>query len=217
MKRIITSALAIVLLIGTANAQSENKQKHAGRKEHRQMVLKGIDLSVEQKSRVKTINENYRLQIEQLKGQNLTAEQLKTKRQALREQHASDLRGVLTVDQKAKLQSLRKEQKKGATSKGKIDRKGSLKEAPLARERSKDQRKELNLSDDQKAKMKTLNASYKAKLETLRSDRAQSKEAQKSKFQALKKERQESIKAILTAEQQAKMLEYRKRSMAVTK
>ncbi len=215
MKRILTSALAIMLSIGAANAQSENKQKHEGKREHRQMSLKGVDLTAEQKTQIEKINTNFRTQMADLKSQNLPADQLKTKRRALQEQHSSDLRTLLTPEQKARLQSSREELRKSRVSKSKSEKPDIKNDKALSHRKKQQIGKDLNLSAEQAAKMKTLNQSYKAQFEALRQDRTQSEEAQKTKFQNLKNERQIAIKAILNPEQQAKMAEYRKRSKNV--
>ena len=217
MKRILTSALAIMMFIGAANAQSENKQKHEGKKDHRQMGLKGVDLTAEQKTRIETINKNYRAQMTDLKGQNLPTEQLKTKREALQQQHSSDLRALLTPEQKVKLQSSRTEQKKGRVSTSKNEKPNIKNDKDLAHRKRQQVSKDLNLTAEQEAKMKAVNQSYKAQFEALRQDRTQSKDARKAKFQNLKVERQTAIKAILNPEQQAKMAEHRKRSRNVKK
>ena len=211
MKRILTSALAIMLFIGAANAQSENKQQRSGKGDHRQMAMNGLDLTLEQKAQIEGINKNYRIQMQDLKGQNLPAEQLKTKRQAIQQQHASDLRALLTPEQKAKLQSSRKAKESGTFPKAKGGKRDAKKDGGLTHQKQQ-VKKDLNLSAEQEAKMKVVNQSYKAKFESLKQDRSEKKEGQKEQRQALKTERQAAIKAILTPEQQAKMTEHRKRS-----
>ena len=60
MKRIITSALVILMTIGAAQAQSGSKEKHKTHKEHRKGGFDGLNLSADQQARMKALREDYK-------------------------------------------------------------------------------------------------------------------------------------------------------------
>lgn len=69
--------------------------------------------------------------------------------------------------------------------------------------------KELGLSADQAAQFKAINESYRPKMEALREDQTLSREQRREKVQALNKEREAKVDALLTPEQLAKAKELR--------
>ena len=76
---------------------------------------------------------------------------------------------------------------------------------------------ELKLTADQAAKYDALNKEYNEKMDALTSDASLTKEAQKEKKMALKKEKEAKLMEFLTAEQQAKykeIIEKKKKEMA---
>ena len=76
---------------------------------------------------------------------------------------------------------------------------------------------ELKLSNDQIVKFDALNKEYNEKIELIALDANLSKEAQKEKKMALKKEKEVKLNEILTAEQQIKykeMVEKKKKEMS---
>ena len=66
---------------------------------------------------------------------------------------------------------------------------------------------ELKMSDEQFTKYQALNAEYKDKMEAVEKDATLSKEDQKEKHMALKKERHGKFLALLSEEQQTKYKE----------
>ncbi len=209
MKRILTSALAIVLFVGAANAQQGNKQDRKEKRNGFEMALKGADLSADQQNKVKTINENYRKQMADLRTQNLSADQTKVKRQALQQQHVADIQAVLTAEQKAKM--LDQKNKNGADYKwdNKDERAKKGMKKGSGNNRNQDM-KDLNLSADQQARIKTIREGYKAKILAVRNDGTLSEEARKEKVKSLMQAQQMEVKAILTPDQQSKIKEDRK-------
>ena len=76
---------------------------------------------------------------------------------------------------------------------------------------------ELKLSNDQIVKFDALNKEYNEKIELIALDANLSKEAQKEKKMALKKEKEAKLNEFLTAEQQTKykeMVEKKKKEMS---
>ncbi len=213
MKRILTSALAIVLLVGAANAQGKGKNKDHKEKMHgREMPMRKANLSVEQENQVKLINENYRKQVAELKAQNLSAEQMKLKKEALHKKHVADIHAVLTEEQKAKMAS--REQWKNKEGRMKGDSSGRKGEKGFRGghedHKGHEMAAELNLNADQKAKMTSIRSSYKAKMEALRNDNTLTQEQKREKMKELMKLQKEEMSSILTKEQQQKMNASRK-------
>jgi hypothetical protein len=66
---------------------------------------------------------------------------------------------------------------------------------------------ELKLSDEQATKYDAISKEYQAKIDAVLSDAALTPEAQKEKKMALKKEKQSKLMEVLTTEQQAKYIE----------
>jgi len=207
MKRILTSALAIVLFIGAANAQpqTQNRTQNRGGIE---MALNGVDLTSDQQNKLKTINEEYRKQMMGLRDQNLSPDQMKEKREDLRQQHVTSILAVLTTEQKAKVLE---NQAKNRTDNNKNNRADSTKKGmKKGYGDRKDKIDDMNLSADQQAKIKTIREGYKVKLDALRNDASVTGEAKKVKMKALMQAQQAEVKAILTPEQQAKIKDGRK-------
>jgi len=69
--------------------------------------------------------------------------------------------------------------------------------------------KKLNLTDAQKAQIKSIMKEQRPKVRAIRQDNSLTPEQKKAKLQALRKETQEKIAAILTPEQKEKMKELR--------
>jgi Spy/CpxP family protein refolding chaperone len=207
MKRILTSALALILLIGAADAQPGNKGKQKGKSDHREMNTKGLDLSTEQQSTVRTVNENYRKQVAELKTQNLSEAQMKEKKDALHQQHKADIQAVLNAEQRARIANHKMGQGKGAGVAS--DKAGRGKKEGFEKggrgERAGETARELDLSTDQQAKMKTIREGYKTKLDAVRNDAALSSEDKRAKMKELMRAQQAEVKEVLTPEQKSKM------------
>jgi hypothetical protein len=78
-------------------------------------------------------------------------------------------------------------------------------------------KEELKLTADQSEKWDALSKEYTAKFDALATDATLTKEAQKEKKMALKKEKEVKLNEFLTTEQQAKYREIMERKKAETK
>src|SRR5215204_2002436 len=102
MKRVLTSALAILLVTSAVQAQTETKkdpqhQQHHGQKDG---VYKQLDLSSDQQAKLKTLRESFRQQQAALKAQNLSDAERKTQMKTLHQQHKTQMEALLTAAQK---------------------------------------------------------------------------------------------------------------------
>jgi len=71
-------------------------------------AMKALNLTDEQQSKIKAINQKYRKQFSELRSQNLTPDQQKAKFQELQKARRDEINKVLTDEQKAKLKEWRK-------------------------------------------------------------------------------------------------------------
>ena len=203
MKKIITSALVLALTIGAAQAQSTSTEKGKDhRKEQRMDKFEGLNLTADQKAKLKSIREEQKKEMQALKAnKSVTQEQ----RQALHKKYREQMESVLTADQKQQLAKM-KEERKASAKKGDFNgsgRKGDFK-------RRGDFEKELGLTQEQKDKMAKIRTDYRSQFETVRNDNSLTKEQKKTKMHDLMKAQQEQMKTVLTKAQIEKMQSLKK-------
>ena len=210
MKRIITSALVIMLTIGAAQAQT-TPDKHTGPKKQHNKAFDDLNLSADQKARLQSIREAFKKQSQELKSNSsLSAEQKQTRRKELHQQFRSQMESVLTPAQKEQMNKNKAEwkgQKKEARKDGKKD---NRQVRGKGMQRGQDIQKELGLSTDQQQKMQQLRSDFRNKFSSLRSDNSLTQEQKKTKTQELMKQQNDAMKSILTPEQVEKMQSLRK-------
>ena len=208
MKRIITSALVIMLTIGAAQAQTTTDKKQEGHKKEHNKAFDDLNLSADQKARLQSIREDFKKQSEALKNNtSLSAEEKKARRKTMHEQFKTQMESVLTPAQKEQLQKKKaewKEKNKGAKKEWKKEGKNDNARGK-GFDRGRDFQKELGLTDEQKQKMEQLRNDFRNRFSSLRSDNALTQEQKKAKMQELMKQQREQMKSILTPEQIQKM------------
>lgn len=187
MKRIVTGALALLLITSAAQAQQAQ-----GAKEHRKDRTEQLNLTADQKAKLKTIREAHRKQWQELKKQdNITVKEWKTRRQELAQKQHTEMSAILTAEQQQQLATMHGDRSKGMQGKG-FRQHGQ----PMA---------QLNLTDAQQTKMKAANQSFKTKRAALRSNTTLAQAQKKEQMQALAQQHRQEVKAILTPEQQQKL------------
>ena len=113
MKKIIVSALAIIIGFGSVIAQEKNQDKsemHKGlhKKDFSKMGEK-LNLSQEQKDQIKAINEEFRNQMQDLKkNENITVKEQKERREELAKNHRERFQSILTQEQKDQFEKMKK-------------------------------------------------------------------------------------------------------------
>lgn len=199
MKKIVTGALALFLMIGAAEAQS----KDSTRKHHREAIgakkMAKLDLSAEQQARLRAINEARRAELQSLKADagKASAEQ-KAEREAISKKYREQAAAVYTPAQKEQLAKMKAEHKSKAKASGK-------KKGKMGHRKGGAVLQELNLTEDQKAKIAELNRSSKNEFESLKKDQSLSVEQKKEKMKALRAEQAQKMKSLLTEEQAQKL------------
>jgi len=202
MKKILSTALAIVLFVGASQAQTtdNNDRPHKG---HRQeMGMNNLNLTADQKAKLQAIREAQKSEMETLKKNgNVTAEQ----RKALREKYHSQFQSVLTPAQQEQMKKQREDWKdkakdgKGFGKKGKaFGNRGDMGgQAAFLK-------KELNLTADQETKLKSIFEEFRTKAQGLRSNSSLSQEQRKEQMKSLAQQYMSQGKAVLTPEQAKK-------------
>ena len=187
MKRIFSGALALLLITGAAQAQKAQPGKEGPKHQMEQ-----LNLTADQKAKLKTIRESHQKEWKSLQQQdNLTAKEWKARREALAKKQRTEMNSVLTPEQQQQFAKMHEGGRNG--------KKGDF------RQHGNRFKSELNLTESQQAKMKDLNQSFKTKREALRSNTALSESQKKEQMQTLAKQHRQEVKSILTPEQQQKM------------
>jgi hypothetical protein len=201
MKKIIVTAFALAVATLVTQAQEKphgNHDRHGAR--HHKEFFQKLNLSEEQKTKVKSLNEDYRKQLQDLKKKDdITVKDWKSQMKGLRDDHKAKMQGVLTSDQKAQIEKMKQE--------GKEKRKAN------SEERIQKMKTRLSLTDDQVAKMKAGRTEMAEKMKSLREDKSLSDDQKKEQFKELRKKQKDSMKSILT-EDQLKKLQERKHHKA---
>jgi Spy/CpxP family protein refolding chaperone len=206
MKKTFFLLLAAALTVSTAHAQDIPERKHDGLSRSEGMKKRGsgemakLNLTEDQKKQFKDLQEQRRKDMEALKTQNLTPEQSKEKMEALRKDYHDKSQALLTTEQKSQLETLRKDRKEDMTKRGELSRKEGKRPG-----------QDLNLTPEQSEKLAASRKETGDKLKALKNDQSLSEDAKKAERQKIMKAQHESMKSILTPEQQQKMKESRKK------
>ena len=212
MKRIISSALVIMLTIGAAQAQT-TPDKHTGHKKEHNKAFDDLNLSADQKARLQSIREDFKKQSADLKNNSsLSAEQKQARRKGLHQQFRSQMESVLTPAQKEQMKKNKSEWKEKRKEAKKDFKKGDRNKNTQGRglKRGQDVQKELGLTSDQQQRMQQVRSDFRNKFSSLRSDNSLTQEQKKAKMQELMKQQQSAMKSILTPEQIEKKQSQRK-------
>lgn len=196
MKKITAGLVLMMFLAFGASAQQKqdgrNKAKH-----HREHLTKDLNLSEDQKQKLKAINENHRKQITELnKNDNITVKEMRERKANLSREHKASVEGILTAEQKTKLQAQKT--------------KSIEQRQQMQAKRMEKMKKELSLTDEQSSKLKTMNDGYKSKFESLKNNESLDRTAKKEQFKALKQQQKDELKNVLTQDQMKKLDEMKK-------
>jgi len=217
MKKLFVAILALALSAGSF-AQSNHKAHKQGKKggvEQQDKMEEKHDLTDAQKTKMKSINENFRKNMQEL-NQNKTLDNAtrKQRRQALIAERRNQMQAILTPEQRKEWD----EQKgnrggkdwKVKKNKDKDEDEGTSRRGGNRKEKREDMKEDLNLTNDQASRLKSANESLRTKMQTIRKDELLTKEQKREAAQRLQKEHKESLAQILTKEQIGKMQEARK-------
>ena len=199
MKRILTTALAIVLFVGASQAQDKGRHgKHGEGK-----FATELNLTEQQKTQLKSIREAQKKEMEALKqnGQ-VSAEQ----RKAIHEKYKAQYEAVLTPAQREEMNKKKEEWKaKGKDGKAFGRRGGDFGGRGSFGQQAAFFKKELNLSADQETKLKGIFQEFQARSKDVRSNNALTQEQKRTQVQSLARQYMDQGKAVLTADQLKKL------------
>ncbi len=222
MKKIMIATVLLASLT-TVQAQENSKTrapKDAGAMEQRSQdraekqtdtMVQELGLDKGQAAKVKAINERFTSSLMEMRNSGMSEDARKERSQALRQQHNAELKAVLTPEQFEKFKAQGKERRaeRGDQMNDPDPAKMQEHAAMRAEKRTSTMTEELGLSADQSSKVEAINATYAASMAKLK-QAGLDEDARKEQMKQLRETRDADLKAVLTPEQHAKMLELRK-------
>jgi Spy/CpxP family protein refolding chaperone len=195
MKKLFVSALIAVVVAGSASAQ-DGQPRREGFGRHHYGNMQQLNLTDEQKTEMKTINDDFKKQMSELqKNEDITVREWKSKMKNIREDHQKKVQQVLTDEQKAKMEKLRQDRK------GKMHKKGQHNIDSL--------KKDLNLSAEQAAALKQQRTDMMQKLKAIKEDKSLTDEQKKAEMKKFREQQHQSLKSILSEEQINKLQQHK--------
>lgn len=198
MKKIISAALSITLLVGAAQAQTTGKGDRQHRGERKEMTYKKLNLTADQKAKFQSLRDAQKKEMDALRQSgNVTQEQ----RKAVHEKYKTQYDAILTPAQREEWNKQQTTGRKGDKSMGFGNRGGNMgAQAAFFK-------KELNLTNDQETKLTALFQEFRSKAQNIRSNNNLSQEQKRTQVQALAQQYMTQGKAVLTPEQAKKFEE----------
>lgn len=119
MKKLFLGLFAILTISVAAQAQEKHGGKHGSRKHHDREMSQKLNFSEQQKAELKTIHEESRRQMEELKkNDKITVKEYNERKKIITDQRHSKMQALLTPDQKVKMEEMKKEKKDKFKGKG---------------------------------------------------------------------------------------------------
>ncbi len=197
MRNQLTIFLAGLTLSATMLAQTATGTEH-GQKHARgpAQAFQQLNLTADQKSKVQSILQSERTQVQALRGNaSLSDEQKKQQVRELRKTDHEQLLAVLTPEQQAQLKQMHKQ--------------GGRRAAFNAGRRFQ----ALNLTAEQKTQLQPIFQSTREQMQALRNDTSLTPEQKHEKMQQIRQNQMSQMKSILTPEQQQQLQQWRGRRM----
>jgi len=203
MKKIFISIVVIAMTALTTQAQEIPERKREAFKpvEKAKMFdkkeLANLNLTDEQKTKLKGMKRDLRQQMDELRKQdNLSVKDYRDKTETLRKDQQARFQSILTPDQKTEMEKY----KDARNAKGKEF--GKKKQAKM--------KEELKLTDEQLARMTENRKATAEKIKAIRDNDTLKDEQKKEQIKEAMKAQKKNMKSFLTDEQLQKMKETRK-------
>lgn len=200
MKKAFIGLAFAALIATTACAQDQSNGLAERPKGHHRggMNMEQLNLTDQQKTEMKAINEDFKQQMTDLKKSEdkITVTEWKGKMATIRKDHHEKVQKVLTDEQKASMKKMRKEH-------GRKFRQDK-------HNRIETMKKELNLSDEQTLAVEKNLAESLKKMKAVHEDKSLSEDQKKEQFKTLHNQEQEGLKKILSPDQWNKLQEMKK-------
>ena len=186
--------LAMVTIVA-AKAQKERIPEQRSYRD--KMMAEKLKLSDAQKQKAKTLNEDYRKQMDELrKRDDILVKDWRNQMTELNKKHREDMSALLSQEQKAQIEKMKVERKKIAEINGNA--------------RMEKMKVHLDLSNDQMEKMKKQRSETLEKMKSIRENKSLDMMKKREEMKTLMQKRNENMKSILNEEQYKKMQEMRK-------
>lgn len=154
----------------------------------RQMAFDDLNLTEAQKTQLKTLQESFRQKMKELNAnENLTVKDQRDQRFALARAHKQQVDQVLTPDQKATLESKRKEQQQ------KMQEMGEQRWQKLATE--------LQLTEAQKQALTTARTTHRSNMQQIQQNESMSRSQKQAALQAEQQKHKQVMESTLTEAQ----------------
>lgn len=191
-------ALAAFVVTGACAQDQSTDLTDRPSRHHRNNKLQQLNLTDEQKTELKTIDEDFKQQMTDLKKSEdkITVTEWKSKMSTMRKDHHEKVQKLLTDEQKASLKNMKHDRKRDMRKHG-------------AR-RLEHMKKELNLTDDQVAAIKKNHEAMGEKFKAVREDKNLTEDQKKVELKKFRERQHESLKSILTEEQLQKLEQQKK-------
>ena len=191
MKKFIVCTFVLAVAISGIKAQTMPERNRETINRHHRDQRDGVNrlnLSEEQKAKFKSLNEDFRAQMDELKKKDdITVKEWKSRMENLRKDHRDKISSLLTDDQKNQLKKSREARQ--------------LRQSDRRKEGFDRMRTRLNLTDDQTARLKQSHTEMAEKMKAIRENQSLSDDQKKEQVQELRKKNQENLKTILSEDQ----------------
>lgn len=198
MKKIILSIVVLALTATTVQAQNPQRKMQSKHRGQHPMAHQKLNLTEDQKMKFRSLNEDYRKKMTELKKQDdITVKEWKSRMTDLQKKRRLDQQNLFTPEQKARIEKMKMEGKQMAE----IDAKARMEKMKL----------QLGFSDEQSEKLYKQQKEMQEKMKTLKENKSMDPEKKKAAFKELMEKRKESMKSIFTEDQKKKMKEMKMR------
>ena len=210
MKKILTGALALVLLAGAAQAQSKQDTSFHHHKRGHEMMMKQLNLTSAQQAQLKSIHENERKDMQALQNNtgSVTGDQLRAQKKALHKKYHEQVQNILTPAQRDQLKKLHEQRKEKGNKKGQWRKDGKAVSKRGAWQ------KQLNLTPEQQDQITTMRTDLRSQVQSVRNDQSLTPDQKREKIHSLMKGQMEKFKSVLTQDQIEKLQSLRKEHQA---
>jgi hypothetical protein len=198
MKKIVLTLLVLALATVSIQAQiPQRKIRNQHRGQHPNAQEK-LDISAEQKNKFKSLNEDYRKKMMELKKEDdITVKEWKSRMADLQKKSLADQQNIFTPDQKIRMEKMKQERKQMAE----IDTRARMEKMKL----------QLGLSTEQTEKFYRQQKEMQEQMKAFRENKSMDMLQKKEAYKELIEKRKDSMNSIFTEEQKKKMKEMKMR------
>ncbi len=193
MKKIFITIGCCFIILTSITAQDKKgteRKQHIQHQKHE--IKKQLNLSEEQKSKMKSIQEKYREQMKELKdNDNITRGDFKKQMSTLHKKRKAEVEAIFTVEQKNKIKEMKENKEK------------KMKEKSAKHFEKMSNR--LQLDEKQKATLLEQQRKNQEQIKSIRDDHSLSEVQKREKIKSIREKQKADTKSILTEEQKKKL------------